>query len=261
VPERNTEMNKIALLPVKGPVVSEELPLSAFTVRIVSVRETIRLLEKIKKSKRIKAVVLEINSPGGSPLPCKEIAEAIKSVGRPTVAWVREVAASGGYWIASATDVIVADSLSTVGSVGVASIRPDFSEFLKKLGVDMDTVASGIHKLFGLPFRPLSSQEKQEDRKRREQEISIIQQIFLNGIKEKRQLKAEAVQDISSGKTYLGQEAKDLGLIDELGGRQKALEIAAKRANITSYKVVDYSKKLERPRRSLGRLFRLLGGP
>lgn len=252
-------MERIALLPIKGPIVSEEPFSLAFGMGMVSSRQIVRLLEKIKRSKRIKALVLEINCPGGNPLPCKEIAEAIKSLGKPAVAWVREVAASGGYWIASATDVIVADSLSTLGSIGVASIRPDFSEFLKKLGIDMDTVASGIHKLFGFPFTPLSSEQKKEDRERREEEIKVIQQIFLDGIKEKRSLKEEAIKEISSGKTFLGQEAKNLGLIDELGGKDKALEIAAKRANISNFKVVDYSKKLEKPRRRL-RLFRLLGG-
>jgi len=202
---------------------------------------------------------LEINSPGGTPLPSKEIAEAIKSIGKPTVAWIRETATSGAYWIAAATDAIVADSLSTLGSIGVASIRPDFSEFLKKIGIDVDTVASGIHKLLGLPFKPLSSEEKEEDRKRREEEIKIIQQIFLEGIKEKRSLREDVIEEISSGKTYLGQEAKDLGLIDELGGKEKALEVAAKKANLIRFKVVDYSEILEKPRRRLRRLFRLLG--
>lgn len=123
----------------------------------------------------------------------------------------------------------------------------------------MDTVASGIHKLFGFPFRPLSSEEKEEDRKRREEQIKIIQQIFLGGIKERRGLKEDVIKEISSGRTYLGQEAKDLGLVDELGGKEKALEIAAKKADVKSYKVVDYSKKLVKPRRPLRRLFRLLG--
>lgn len=90
-------MEKIAILPIKGPVVSEEPFSSAFGMGMVSPKRTVRLLEKIKKNKRIKALVLEINCPGGTPLPCKEIAQAIKSLGKPTVAWIREVAASGGY--------------------------------------------------------------------------------------------------------------------------------------------------------------------
>ena len=248
-------MDKIALLPIKGVVVSEKSPFPA--TRLVSSPEVIRFLEKIKRNKGIKALVLEINSPGGTPFPCEEIVEAIKSIDKPTVAWIREIATSGGYWIASATDSIVASGLSTVGSVGVASIRPDFSELLKKIGVDVDTVASGIYKLFGFPFKPLTPEEKEADRQRREEEIKIIQQSFLRQIRGKRQLTEEAIEEISSGKTYLGQEAKNLSLIDELGGREIAFEIAARKANITSYKTVDYTKKLERPK--MGLLTRLFG--
>ena len=248
------KVDKIALVPIKGVLVSEKPRLPS--IRMISSVEIVQLLEEIKRNRRIKALVLEINSPGGTPFPCEEIAEAIKSVDRPTVAWVREMATSGGYWIASAADSIVAGSLSTVGSVGVASIRPDFSELLRKIGVDVDTVASGIHKLLGLPFKPLTSEEKQEDRQRREEEIRTIQQRFINEITAKRKLTEQAIDEISSGKTYLGQEAKGLGLIDELGGKEKASEIAAKKANITKYKIVDYTKKLERPKkRLLTRLF------
>lgn len=240
-------MDKIAILPIKGMLVSEKFSIPA--MRTTSSVEIVRFLEEIKRNKAIKALVLEINSRGGSPFASKEIAEAIKSVDKPTVAWIREMAASGGYWVASAAASIVAGSLSIVGSVGVASIRPDFSELLRKIGVDVDAVASGIHKLFGLPFRPLTSEEKQEDRQRREEEIKTIQQAFVEEIKGNRQLTEEAIEEISSGKTYLGQEAKNLGLIDEVGGREKALEIVARKANITKFKVVDYSTKLERPKK------------
>lgn len=248
-------MDKIALLPIKGVLISEKSRFGG--LGITSSVDIIPLLREIGRKKRIKALILEINSPGGSPFACKEVADAIKSVGKPTVAWVRELAASGGYWIASATDSIVADSLSTLGSVGVTSIRPDFSGLLGKLGIDMDVLASGVHKSFSLPFKPLSPEEKQQNRQVRQEEIEIIQQSFLAEVKESRHLTEEAIKDISSGKTYLGVQAKSLGLIDELGGREKASEIAAEKANITRYKIVDYTKKLEKRKRRL--LARLIG--
>jgi protease-4 len=245
---------KIAIIPIKGTIVSEKSRLPS--MKTTSSLDVVPLLAEIKKNKAIKALVLEINSPGGTPFSCEEITQAIKAVNKPVVAWVREMAASGGYWIATAADSIVAGSLSTVGSVGVISIRPNVSELLDKIGIDIDTVASGVHKMLGLPFKPLSPEEKQEERQRREEEISIIQQSFIRQIQQKRQLKEEVIKEISSGKTYLGQEAKDLGLVDELGGKEKAFEIAAKKANITKFKVVDFTKKLERPRRGLlSRLF------
>jgi protease-4 len=245
---------KIAIIPIKGTIVSEKSRLPGMGT--TSSLEIVPLLAEIRRNKAIKALVLEINSPGGTPFSCEEIAQSIKSVDKPTVAWIREVAASGGYWIATAADSIVAGSLSVVGSVGVISIRPNFSELLDKIGIDIDAVASGVHKMLGLPFKPLSPQEKQEDRQRREEEIRIIQESFIREIQGKRQLREEVIKEISSGKTYLGKEAKELGLLDELGGREKALEIAAKKANITKYKVVDYAKNLERPRRGI--LSRLL---
>lgn len=247
-------MSKIAIIPIKGTIVSERS--RAPGMKTTSSLDIVPLLAEIRKSKAIKALVLEINSPGGTPFSCEEIAQAIKSVNKPTVAWIREVAASGGYWIATAADSIVAGTLSTVGSVGVISIRPNVSELLEKIGVDIDAVASGVHKMLGLPFKPLSPEEKQEDRQRREEEIRIIQQSFIREIQGKRQLREDVIKEISSGKTYLGQEAKDLGLVDELGGREKAFEIAASKAKITKYKVADFTKRLERPKRGLlSRLF------
>jgi len=250
-------MAKIAIVPIKGTIVSEKSSRPIIpTMRTTASAGIVQLLVEIKRNRGIKALVLEMNSPGGTPFSCEEIAQSIKSLDKPVVAWIREVGASGGYWIASAADSIVASNLSVVGSVGVISMRPDVSELLEKIGIDIDAVASGVHKLLGLPFKTLTPEEKLEDRQRREEEIRTIQQSFLDKIQEKRKLKEEVIKEISSGKTYLGQEAKNLGLIDELGGREKALEIAARKANITKYKVVDYSKKLERPRRGL--LSRLL---
>lgn len=106
-------MAKIAIVPIKGTVVSEKSPVPA--MRAISSVEIVGLLAKIRRNRGIKALVLEINSPGGTPFSCQEIAQAIKSINKPTVAWIREVAASGGYWIASAADSIVAGSLSVVG--------------------------------------------------------------------------------------------------------------------------------------------------
>ena len=243
------KMDKIALVPIKGTIFSEETT-SYFPTRMASSLEIVRLLNDVKKNKRVKALVMEISSPGGHPFPCKEIAEAIKEIGKPTVAWVRETAASGGYWIASATNVIVADALSTIGSVGVASFRPDFSEMMKKIGIDVNVVTSGIQKRFGLPFVAPSEEEKQTT----EEEIRIIQQLFLTEIRRNRNLSDEVVEQISSGRTFFGEEARKVGLIDELGGKDKAFEIAARKAKLKSYRISDYTQKLKK-RGLLSRLF------
>jgi protease-4 len=248
-------MNRIALIPIKGVVISEKSPWA--TMGITSSADIIPLLAEVAKKREMKALILEINSPGGTPFACKEIASALRAVEKPKVAWVRELAASGGYWIASAADLIVADSLSTLGSVGVTSMRPDVSELLKKLGIDMNVVATGTHKLFSTPFKPLTSDEKQKDKRWRQEEIELIQQSFLEEITKNRHLTDTVISEISSGKTYLGQQAKEMGLIDEFGGKDKALQLAAEKAGIKNYKITDYTKKLEKRRRSL--LGRMLG--
>ena len=246
---------KIAIIPIKGMVISEEAPPSPFPLlamaRVVSSAEVIPLIESVRKNRRIKGLILEINSPGGRPFPCKEIAECIKSVGKPTVAWIKEYATSGGYWIASSCDNIVADGLSTLGSIGVASIRPDFSELMKKFGIDVETMASGIYKTFGIPYKKSTPEEKELLK----EELDTIYKNFIEEVTKNRKLSEEVVNEISTGKIYLGEEAKKLGLIDFLGGKAKAIELVKEKAGIEAYKIVDYAKKMRRPLGFLRRMF------
>jgi protease-4 len=245
---------KIAILPIKGIVTTEGIP--SFLLfpwrRVVSSTEIAQFLEETRKKRSIKALVLEINSPGGTPFPCREIAERIKNMDKPIVAWIREYATSGAYWIASSCDAIVADTLSRIGSVGVVSIRADVSDLLKKFGIDVETMASGIFKTLGLPYQKMAPQERQV----LEEEIDTIHKFFLEEVQANRKLGKDTLKEISSGKIYFGSEAKNLGLIDSLGGREEALELARKRAKIRSYSIVDYNKKIRRPP---GLLKRLLG--
>ncbi|HCJ66328.1 MAG TPA: signal peptide peptidase SppA, partial [Elusimicrobia bacterium] len=134
---------KIAIIPIKGTIVSESgfifpIPLPIKIGGTVST-EVIEFLEEVEKNKKIKAVILEIDSPGGTPYPCKEIATKVKNFSKPVIAWVKESATSGAYWIASGCKKIIADQLSIIGSIGVTSLRPDFTELLKKFGIDIDT--------------------------------------------------------------------------------------------------------------------------
>lgn len=195
-------------------------------------------------------MLLEINSSGGTPFSCREIAEKIKNLSKPTAAWVKEYGTSGAYWIASSCDVIVADKLSRLGGVGVLSIRADISELLKKFGIDIETMASGIFKTLGVPYRKIAPQEREILK----EEMDAIYKFFLREVTENRKLAKETAEKISSGKVYLGPEAKSLGLIDHLGGRREALEILRKRARIRSYAILDYNKKMKRPASLLRRL-------
>lgn len=248
--------NKIAIIPIKGTIVSESgfifpIPLPIKIGGTVST-EIIEFLEEAEKNKKIKVVILEIDSPGGTPYPCKEIAQMVKISSKPVIAWIKESATSGAYWIASGCKKIVADHLSIIGSIGVISLRPDFTELLKKFGMDIETFASGIHKTLGLPFQKSTPEEKEILK----QELDIIYQHFLQEVAKNRNLSEEIVKEISTGKIYLGEEAKKIGLIDILGGKNEALKAAQEIAKLKTYQIIDYNKKIGQPKGLLSKLLR-----
>ncbi|HDS45601.1 MAG TPA: signal peptide peptidase SppA [Methanomicrobia archaeon] len=225
----------IALLPIKGTIAAE----SSLFGFLSSSRGIIQAIEDVERRKRIKAVVFEIDSPGGTPFAAKEVATRIKAMKKPTIAWVREHATSGGYWIASACDEIVADELSTLGSIGVLSIRPDIGELLKKFGIDIETLKTGIYKGLGLPYETPS----EDERALLQAELEEIKEHFLSAIAANRQLDEETLKELATAKVYLGREAKEIGLIDHLGGKDIALARAKERSGITREKIISYDER------------------
>ncbi len=231
------EKGAIAIIPIKGMITSEE---SIFGLMSAST-EVIRDIEEVEKKRKIKAVIFEINSPGGTPFASKEIANSIEDMEKPAIAWVREHAASGAYWIASACDEIVADELSTVGSIGAMSIRPDIGELMKKFGIDVETLKTGIYKGLGLPYEKPTEEERELMKK----ELDEIQDSFLNAVAKNRKLDLgdAKVKELSTGKVYLGREGKEMGLIDHLGGKEQAIKIAKERSGIKREKIIDYGER------------------
>jgi len=229
------ERGLIAIIPIKGTIASEEL---YFGLGSTS-HEIIGAIEGVEKKRKIKAVIFEINSPGGTPFASKEVAMYIEGMKKPTIAWLREYATSGAYWIASACDEIVADELSTVGSIGVMSIRPDIGELLKKFGIDVETLKTGIYKGLGLPYEKPTEEERALLRK----ELDEIKDNFLNAIAKNRKLDEETLKELSTGKVYLGREAKELGLIDHLGGKELATRRAKELSGLKREKIVPYGER------------------
>jgi protease-4 len=229
------EKGSIAIIPVKGMITSEE---SVFGLMAAST-VMIKYIEEVGNKKKIKAVIFEINSPGGTPFASKEIATYIENLNKPAIAWVREYAASGAYWIASACDEIVADELSTVGSIGAMSIRPDIGELMKKFGIDVETLRTGIYKGLGLPYEKPTEEERELMKK----ELDEIQDNFLNAVAKNRELQESKMKELSTAKVYLGREAKEMGLIDHLGGKELAIRIAKERSGIKKEKIIDYGER------------------
>lgn len=229
------EKGAIVIIPIKGMITSEE-PLFGL---MAASTEVIRDIEEVEKKRKIKAVIFEINSPGGTPFASKEIANRIENMEKPAIAWVREHAASGAYWIASACDEIVADGLSTVGSIGAMSIRPDIGELMKKFGIDVETLKTGTYKGLGLPYEKPTEKERELMKK----ELALIQDSFLNAVVKNRKLANAKVKDLSTGKVYLGREGKEMGLIDHLGGKELAIRIAKERSGIKKERIIDYGER------------------
>jgi len=228
--------DEILVIPIKGIIStsSSSLPFESSGANVDSI---LSQLKKAKESSTIKAVVLEINSPGGTVIASRELANAVKNLGKPSVAVIREVGASGAYWIASSADVIIADELSITGSIGVMGSYLQFSKIMQDYGITYERLVAGEYKDLGTPFKEL----EQDERNILQSKLNKIQDVFINEVKVNRNL--TDIRRISTGEFFLGIEAKELGLIDKFGNREVAIEEAKKLAKLKSPRVVEFKEK------------------
>ena len=180
--------------------------------------EFVSCLELIKEDGFIEGVVIEISSYGGSPYASTEIMNAIKNMGKPTVAVIRESAASGGYLIASATDRIFANEVSEIGGIGVTMSYLDYSQKNKKEGIVFHELSTAKFKNYGDPDKPLTSEEKELIMR----DLKIMHEAFVKNVSKNRGIEIEKVEKLADGSTMLGKMAKENGLIDEMGDTKSA---------------------------------------
>ncbi len=207
----------------------------------IGTENIIKHLRDASKDKNVKGIVLRINSPGGDPLTSDLILNEIKETKKlkPVIVSMGEVAASGGYYIACAADAIVAEHSTLTGSIGVFGMIPNIKNFLEnKLGITTDRLNTGEFSDYRSILRPVTEKERMFI----QEEIDRIYTTFVNHVAEGRKLSFEKVDEIAQGRVWTGSDAKRIGLVDELGGIEKALEIAAKKAKIKSYNTVEYPK-------------------
>ncbi|BCM91707.1 putative signal peptide peptidase SppA [Abditibacteriota bacterium] len=200
-------------------------------------REFMEQTEKAEKDDSVKAVVIRINSPGGSASASQEMFEAVQRLRakKPVICSMGDVAASGGYYIAAGCDKIYANPATLTGSIGVISEFPNYSELFRKVGLGATTIKSGKFKDAGNPARPLTAEEKQlfQDM------VNSIFAEFKNDVVRGRKaatggkLTAEKLASLATGRVFTGRQAKAALLVDENGGLYDAIQDAAKRANIT----------------------------
>lgn len=221
---------KIGIIKIEGTIVESE--------------STIEKIVKYRKNEGIKAVILRINSPGGVVAPPQEIYQEVKKTSqeKPVVVSVESIAASGGYYIACAADLIVANPGTLVGSIGVMIPIENIEELLQKVGLKSRIIKSGKYKDIGSMTRPMTPEEE-----------AILQELiddtynqFVDAVAEGRGMNREEVLKIADGRIFTGTQAIKLGLVDKLGNLQDAIEIAAGMVGIEGEPKVIYPKK-EKP--------------
>lgn len=213
---------------------------SSIEEEIVS-NKVIRDLRKLKDDKNVKAVVFRVNSPGGSAFGSEQIWYALEELKakKPVVVSMGNYAASGGYYISCGADYIVAEPTTLTGSIGIFGMIPNVENLTKKIGIKFDVVKTNKFSDFGTPGRALNNDEKAL----MQMMVNEGYDLFLTRCAEGRNIPKEDLAKIAEGRVWDGKTAKELGLVDELGGIDKALAIAIEKAEIESYTVLSYPEK------------------
>jgi protease-4 len=230
---------KVAVVPVVGTIASADNSVPG-TEPPITPEGLADALRQAEEDPTVAAVVLEVNSPGGGVTASDEMHQSIldfrESSGKPVVVSMGDTAASGGYYISTAADKIVANETTLTGSLGVIFSLTDFSELADDYGVEQEVVKSGKFKDMGSSFRNLTPEERE-----------ILQSIvdesydkFVSVIVEGRDLPEERVREIADGRVYSGQQAKELGLVDSFGGLDEAAMISQDLAGVDGATVVRY---------------------
>jgi protease-4 len=189
-------------------------------------------LREAAKNPRLKAVVIRINSPGGTASASQEIStevERLKQAGKKVVVSMGDMAASGAYWIATGADQIVANPATITGSIGVIIETQNMQSLFGKIGLSTETFKSGPYKDMGSPSRPVTP----EERVIFQSMIDDIYDQFINVVSKGRGMDIAAVKTLADGRVFTGQQAKELGLVDQLGNHYDAIDLAARLAGIS----------------------------
>ena len=225
--EKDFGKPQIGVLEIKGVILDAE--------------EYLMAINAMAKDRSIKAIVVRIDSPGGSVGASQEIFEELKKtrMKKPVIVSMGSVAASGGLYVSLGGTKIFASPGTVTGSIGVVLEIPNIEKLLKKIGVETETIKSGAYKDTGSIYRPLTPEEKEYLREK----VKLIHDQFIKTISEERKIPIEKVKEFADGRIFTGEEALSLGLVDELGNFWDAVNEAKKLAKITEAKLVFLPKK------------------
>ena len=209
----------------------------------VNTAELVEDLTKIQKDKKIKAIVLRVNSPGGSAYGSEQVwaaIEAIKAAGKPVVVSMGDVAASGGYYISCNADRIFANPTTLTGSIGIYGMIPNFEGLVTdKLGITFDGVQTNRYGNFGSFNRAMTPDEHRQ----MQQYIERGYELFTTRCAEGRGMSLDAIKKIAEGRVWDGQTALKIGLVDELGDLDDAIAWVAQKAGLEQYKTSSYPQQ------------------
>jgi len=224
---------RAALIYGSGPVVSGWGARSPGSGSVFAASRTAEALDRAAEDPSIDAIILRIDSPGGSALAAEEIWRSIgaaQQAGKPIVASFSDVAASGGYYVAVAADEIVSNDATLTGSIGVFALRPALAGGLAKLGVSSEALTRGRHADFMLANPPLSP----GGRTRLQAMVLQIYELFVSRVAEGRSMERDAVDRVGQGRVWTGSQAYELGLVDFLGGLHMATERVRRRLDLNA---------------------------
>lgn len=201
-------------------------------------RYYINLLDDLEKDDSVKGVLLVVNSPGGEVIASEKLARKVEELAKkkPVVVYVEGLDASGAYMVSAPADYIVAEKHSIVGSIGVRMDLMHYYGLMKKLGINVTTIKAGKYKDIGSPFRPMTKEEKEYLQKM----INETYMDFVKWVAEHRHLSINYTLKIADGKIYSGEDAKKVGLVDEVGTEEDALKKLEQLANVSNPEIVEY---------------------
>jgi protease-4 len=241
------ESNAIAIVSAVGPIRSGTSggsnPFSGGEQEIAS-GSLVKDLKKASENKNVKAIILRIDSPGGSVIASDEVWSLIQSIKKkkPIYASMSDVAASGGYYIPMACDTIIAHKQTITGSIGVIGMIPVIDQAMSKIGITMDTISTGASSQDLNMMLPMTEERK----KKLYDQMYPIYQRFVSKVAQSRNMQFEQARSFAKGRVWLGNDARKHGLIDTLGGLGTAISIAKKRIGIPKDKnpyIIHYPKK------------------
>jgi protease-4 len=233
--QRGRGRSCLALIHALGPVITDDAPLAG---EFISGERLAEDLRSAARDDRVRAIVLRVNSPGGSAVGSDLIWRAVRDAqkrGKPVVVSMGDVAASGGYYVAAAADAIVAEPVTITGSIGVAYTKFSLQQVLQRVGIRIDTVKTApVADALSLARAMTETELAQLD-----QTVAQLYANFTAKVADGRKLTAEATEEVARGRVWSGVAAKDRGLVDDLGGLDRAIGLAREKAGVAADEPLD----------------------